>query len=239
MATTDLLLGVPVIKAKGAGSIMKQAPPQDRAFTRLELVVVIAVLGLLGAFLLTAQSESQAQTAEMRCRENLKNMGIAFRVFATDNGNKFPMQLSRRLGGTLEFSAGGNAFRHFQALSNELWTPLLLVCPADSRVSAGREIDSFQQLTNTNLSYFVGLNALLTQPAMLLSGDRHLTNGVAPLRGVLDLTARRPAGWTAELHTNRGNVVFADGSVQSLTSQALNQWLNKSPGPTQRLAMPY
>jgi len=58
--------------------------------------------------------------------------------------------------GTLEFCALGsdgadnNAALHFQAMSNELSTPIILVCPADS---SKRPAFSFQNLQSVNVSY--------------------------------------------------------------------------------------
>ena len=55
----------------------------------------------------------------------------------------------------MEFNTGADTFRHFQVMSNELSTPKILVCPADTRVAAA----NFVRLKNQNVSYFVGLEA--------------------------------------------------------------------------------
>ena len=48
---------------------------------------------------------------------------------------------------------------------------------------------------------------------MLLSGDRNLTNGIPPNKGILELPEPSHAGWTEMLHNERGNLGQADGSV--------------------------
>jgi prepilin-type processing-associated H-X9-DG protein len=148
------------------------------------------------------------------------------------------MQLSTNQGGTLEFVAGGNAFRHFQAMSNELSTPKVLVCPADKRKAA----TNFVALRNEHLSYFVGLDATTNDFQMLLSGDRNITNTTPPVGSILFLTTNqtsvRGAGWSKELHNNAGNVVLADGSVQPVTASRLRDQLKVSTVVTQRLALP-
>src|SRR5436190_387132 len=81
---------------------------------------------------------------------------VAFHTFAHDHNDKFPMQASTNSGGTLEFvtaaeKVGGSfffAFRHFQAVSNELLDPQLLVCPSDNRSPA----QTFAALQNQNVS---------------------------------------------------------------------------------------
>jgi len=80
---------------------------------------------------------------KVNCVNNLKQIGLAFRTWAADNGGPYPFNVSTNAGGTLEFCARGsgdfdsNAAIHFQVMSSELSTPLLLVCPRDkSRHSA-------------------------------------------------------------------------------------------------------
>ncbi len=72
-----------------------------------------------------------------------------------------------------------SAYKHLQALSNELSTPLIVRCPADDR----RAAKSFVDLTNSRLSYFVGVYASEHLSASLVSGDRNLTNGTQARMG--------------------------------------------------------
>ena len=63
------------------------------------------------------------------------------------------MAVSTDKGGTMEFNTGADTFRHFQVMSNELSTPRILICPADTRAIT----NNFARLNNQNVSYFVGL----------------------------------------------------------------------------------
>ena len=101
-----------------------------------------------------------------------------------DNNNAYPMRVSTNKNGSLEYVEGGNAFRHFQCLSNELINPKVLACPSDDRQPA----TSFRRLNNYNLSYFVGVDANDTQPQMLLAGDRNLmVNGAPTTEGLVSV----------------------------------------------------
>jgi hypothetical protein len=71
------------------------------------------------------------------------------------------------------------------------------------------------------LSYFLELDADETEPAMLLAGDRNVTNGAPLINGILTLTTNRPTGWTSAIHRVNGNVALGDGSVQQLSSARL------------------
>jgi len=76
------------------------------------------------------------------CVSDLKQIALSFRIWQGDNGDRLPFQVPTNLGGTRELraiGAGGfdaNAFLHFQVMSNELYDPRILVCPADSTRNA-------------------------------------------------------------------------------------------------------
>jgi len=94
----------------------------------------------------------------INCRNNLAQIGLAFRQWALDNGDQFPFNVSAQKGGTLESCDRGadgfdrNAARHFQVMSNELNTPKILVCVADSSKTPAAD---FQNLQAANVSYLV------------------------------------------------------------------------------------
>jgi hypothetical protein len=137
--------------------------------------------------------------------------------------------------GTLELATSPQVFRHFAIMSNELNNPKILVCPADSKRKAARD---FARLSNTNLSYFIGLDADESDPQRLLSGDRNIIGGTLS-NGFLRLLATNSVvGWTRELHNNVGNVGLSDGSVQQMTSAKLSDQLHAQSIPIVRLAVP-
>lgn len=208
--------------------------PQPKAFTLIALPVILAVVAILAAMLLPALAKAKSRAQRIQCVNNLKQDGLAFRIWEGDHDDKFPMAVSNKLGGTLEWVPGGNAFRHFQVMSNELNTPKILVCPADTRQPAA----DFEHLQNINISYFVGLDASDADPQMLLAGDRNITNGLPPVRTVLILPPARPTGWTAAMHNKVGNVGLSDGSVQQVSTSGLQSALKNDSGRTNRIALP-
>lgn len=231
---------------------MKNAPrgqSRGRAFTLIEMLVILAVLLLLAAVILPRPTHNGIAASRIRCVNNLKQVGLAFRIWAEDHNGKFPMQVSTNDGGAMEFVGGPDTYRIFQVMSNDLNTPKILFCPQETdrwrkRASTFRPVipagsrDQVLFKSNTNLSYFAGVDAADLHPNMFLSGDHNITNGLPIRDGVLTLTTNRPAGWTAGVHVNVGNILLADGSVQSFTTSALREALGHTGTTTNRLAMP-
>ena len=108
------------------------------------------------------------------CVNNLKQIGLCFRSWAIDNDGRFPFNVGTNAGGTMEFCAIGadgfdsNAALHFQAMSNELSTPLLLVCPKDS---SRKPAAGFPSLQASNVTYRLhsGTNLNENNPAAVLA----------------------------------------------------------------------
>lgn len=136
----------------------------------------------------------------------------------------------------MELVGSGIPYVHFLVLSNELSTPRILVCPADTnRIAA----TNWSSLRNGNISYFVALDAAETHPQMFLSGDDNFTvNGTKPKRGILELWTNSTIAWLPTRHVLQGNVALADGSVQGFSSVRFQQALVGTGTTTNRLVMP-
>jgi len=61
-----------------------------RALTLIELLVVLAIIGILTSLLLPAMARAKAKAYNTVCVNNLRQLGIATRVYSEDNNNRLP-----------------------------------------------------------------------------------------------------------------------------------------------------
>jgi hypothetical protein len=225
--------------AYDAGAMKKLSPKGTaRAFTLIELLVILLTLIVLAAIFIPNLVKARRRALIKDCTNNLKQVGLAFRIWPPASAADWPMHLPKAEGGTKELIGTGQVFVHFRVMSNELTTTKILVCPADKAKTVAKDFAS--GFSDNNVSYFVGTDAHEEDPLMFLSGDRNLAFQGWPISpGLFLLTTNNTSmSWTKAIHHSCGNVGLADGSVQGYDSKRLAEAAQNQGMATNRLAIP-
>jgi len=155
----------------------------------------------------------------------------------------------------------------FGAMSNELSTPKILVCPSESDSSHAQTASTFSYTVTSGTantvpytndlecSYFIGVDAQDTFPQMLLDGDHNMggdanppahgyywngvgTPGSFALSLGTNFALNMGPGWMDNMHSKQGNVGLADGSVQQFSRSKLQDALRNTSDAGQGTTTP-
>lgn len=131
--------GHQTIHANAAKPALKRKTGDFRAFTLVELLVVIAIIAILAAMLLPALATAKSKAQRIQCVSQLKQLGIGITLFTADRSEMFPPAGYGTPGGQLTWDTYINRYIGGKLADADLVigvldvevSPKIVACPSD------------------------------------------------------------------------------------------------------------
>ncbi len=150
---------------------------RNRGFIVIELLAVIAIVGVLAAILLPALARARDASGRRTCQNNLKQIGVALKMYASEShGNLYPHMNVTDCDGRLRM---WNAVFDLQAMhSHYLADPAVLACPTNRGGLSAEQLWDQGKSDNPNYAPGAQANDGVVQPCEVVA-DTYYYNGFA------------------------------------------------------------
>ncbi len=213
-------------------------PPQNRspqAFTLIELLVVLAIIGILCGLLLPVLGSAINKANNVNCLSNLKQLGLATRLYTDDNGGRLPaieLLPSMPVNPPIPLPSAVDVFRTYVGDSQSTKSPKIFRCPNDRFDYYEKEGSSYQWNIKLNGRRMDKPRSEMFIVIVQVQDSPNVDNRPETVRDHTELLHFPPHSTPLFFDYDRfhlrgthpgKNAVFMDGHVSPLTMKSLDQ----------------
>lgn len=204
---------------------------RERGFTLIELLVVIAIIAILAAILFPVFARAREKARTASCQSNLKQMGIAFHMYAQDYDEMFSWccvataransQNLDRIPWWRPASVGSTDIRYDGCLMPYIKNRQIFVCPSATNYGVNSYATPRALLQGNSGCTGQPMARIRVPAEHVLAGDGIGSRGFCGTNRASACTGRwgRGDGSAGQIaafqrHNDGGNLLFVDGHVK-------------------------